>query len=816
MANLMAGPPRKLPPHLPAVLMLGIVSQVGQVLLLRELLMVFHGNELSIGLVLAAWLFWVGIGSRFGAGLVERTGRPLSLLAVSAGVLMAVLPATIFFIRGLRGFFDIAPGAYLSILDMIISCFLLMAPVCLLLGAQFVLLSRVWRESEQAVDTVGAGKTYVGEAAGNMLGGLLFTFLMVRYLNSFQSALLVGLVMVASVAFITWKIGHRPAAPGYTRPALLGLMVLAVAAVPFLEELDRWAHRIQWHFFSPQHELVETYQSRYGNIAAVRLEDQYTFFQSGHLVFSTAGPEAVAPGLEEQEAVEFAHFAMVQHEKPENVLLIGGGLRGVLGEIIKHPVERVDYVELDEVLTEAARPYISPRTLEALDDPRVRLIHTDGRLFVKDAEKKYDLIIIDAPDPTTAVFNRYYTKEFFGEAEEMLKPEGVLMLGTVSTPDLRGTAIANRNTTIYHTLNSVFNRVLPAGDRFMFYFASNEPEQITLDAHALEERFIKRDIVAEAFSARHFHVMLEETQLRRVNRVVRSHGRSSEAHLEGPAVEPLVTPSIAEQEQKEKELPPVEERYFINSDFKPIGYYYTLMFWDQLTRNGRGRTFERLLQVESWWILPFCFIPLLMVLGLRIAPGRVKERTDTSFAVLFTVFTTGFSTMALQIALLFSFQSIYGFIYEMVGLIIAMFMCGLSLGAYFTNRFVKDKANLNRLAAVQLAIAILAGLIAVILPRAAAVQYPAVIFILFSLLTFSAGLINGVDFPLSAACYMALGGGAEKTAGTVYGVELFGACLGAVLASAVVAPVLGITVCCLFAAVANGTAFVVLLLSRRS
>jgi len=796
--------------------MLGIVSQVGQVLLLRELLMVFHGNELSIGLILAAWLFWVGIGSRFGAGLVERAGQPLTLLAASAGILMLALPATILFIRGLRGLFDIAPGAYLSFFDIVISCFLLMAPVCLLLGAQFVLLSRIWRESEQAVDTVGAGKTYVGEAAGNMLGGLLFTFLMVRYLNSFQSALLVGLVMVATVGLITWKIGHRPAAPGYTRPALLGLIVVALAAVPFLGELDRWGHRMQWYFFSPQHELVETYQSRYGNISVVRLEDQYTFFQSGHLIFSTAGPDAVAPGLEEQEAVEFAHFAMVQHEKPQNVLLIGGGLRGVLGEIIKHPVDRVDYVELDEVLTEAALPYISPRSLEALADPRVSLIHTDGRLFVKEAEKKYDLIIVDAPDPTTAVFNRYYTQEFFNEAKKTLNPGGVLMLGTVSTPDLRGTAIANRNTTIYHTLNSIFERVLPAGDRFMFYFASNEPEQISLDALVLEERFIERDIVAEGFSAGHFQVILEETQLRRANWVLRSHGRSSEAHLEGPGIEPLVTVSIAEQEQKERELPPVEERYFINSDFKPIGYYYTLMFWDELTRNGRGRTFERLLRVEPWWILPLCFIPLLMVLGLRTATKKSKARPDTALAVLFTVFTTGFSTMSLQIAMLFSFQSVYGFVYEMVGLIVALFMFGLSLGAFITNRYIRNKANLNRLAAVQLAIALLAGLIAVMLPRAAAVQYSAVIFILFSLLTFSAGLINGVDFPLSAACYMALGGGAEKTAGTVYGVELFGACLGAVLASAVVAPVLGIIACCLFAAVANGTAFVVLLMSRRS
>ncbi len=795
--------------------MLGVISQVGQVLFLRELLMVFHGNELSIGLILAAWLAWVGVGSRLGAALVERIGHPLNLVLISsAGVLLA-LPATIFLIRLLRGFFDLPPGAYLSLADMTVSSFLLMAPACLLLGAQFVFLSRVWRDSDRAKDTSGAGKTYIGEAAGNMCGGLVFTFLMVHYLNSFQSAVLVGLLMLGTALFTNREaVASKRRA---LRPVSVLLLILVPFAFvfPFLSEADQWAYRMQWSYFSPQHELVDTYQSKHGNIAVMKLEEQYSFFQSGHLVFSTAGPGVVVPGLEEQEAVKFAHLAMVQHERPDSVLLIGGGLRGVLSEMIKHPVKKVDYIELDEVLTEAARPYVSRATLEALDDPRVNLVHTDGRLYIKTATEKYDMIIVDAPDPATAVLNRYYTKEFFGEAEALLNAGGVMVIGAVSTPDLRGAAVANRNTSIYHTLNSVFSRVLSAGEHFMFYFASNTPEQISLDPGVLMGRYVERDIDAEGFSPYHFQTMLEESQLRRVNWVVRNHGRSREAHLEGPGAIPLFPPPVSEQELTEKELPPVEKRFFINTDFKPIGYYYTLMFWDELTRTDRSSAFRSLLYIESWWILPLCAVPLLIVIGLRLFARVKKKNTAEGFAVLFTVFTTGLSTMALQIALLFSFQSIYGFVYEMVGLIVAVFMSGLALGAYFTNRYVKNKEEINTLAAVQLSIALLAVLIAVILPRAAAVQAPAVIFMFFSVLTFSAGLINGVDFPLSAACYMALNRSAERTAGTVYGIELFGACAGAALASAVVVPVLGIVACCLLAAVANGTAFVVLLLSGR-
>jgi len=816
-----AGSFKKVPPHIFAVLMLGLGSQVGQVLLLRELLMVFHGNELSIGLILAAWMFWVGIGSNLGAALAGRVGRSLMLLIASAIGVLLTLPATIVLIRILRSFFDLPPGAHLSLIDIGLSCLLVMAPACLLLGAQFVFLSRIWRELEGSEDTSGAGKTYIGEAAGNMLGGVIFTFLLVHYLNAFQVAFLVGFFMLAAAYYTIRKSRSSSSVfPGKKHLAVAVLLLLTVFTAPFLEELDRWSYRLQWRYFTPAHELIEVRQSEHGAISVLGREDQYTFYQSGNLIFSTAGPKAITPAFEEQEAVELAHLVMAQHENPERVLLIGGGLRGLLGEILEHPVEQVDYVELDPVLTETARPYVSKSTIEALNDPRVNLIHADGRLLVKTTDRKYDMVFVDMPDPATAELNRFYTREFFAEAKNILEEDGVLATGVVSTPDLRGTALANRNAAMYHTINSEFDRVLPAGERFMSFFASDDPDQVTLDVNTLEERFIERGIEVEGFSPHHYRVMLEEGQLQRVNWIVRNHGRSAAAHLEGPPAAPISPGTVQEQEAAEQELPPVEERYFINTDFEPIGYYYTLMFFDQITRPQEDFTLGWFLQVQPWWVLPLCLVPLLAVIALRLVPGRVKSRIkdnqkDTSFAVLFSVFTTGFSTMMLQIALIFSFQSVYGFVYETVGLIVAIFMGGLALGSYLTNRYVKYKASLNLLAAMQLIIALLAGLIALALPRAAAVDSPVVIFALFSLLTFSAGLINGIDFPLSLACYKALGIKAEKTAGKVYGFELFGACLGAIIASAVVAPILGIIACCIFAGIVNFTAFVVLLLGRR-
>ncbi len=117
--------------------MLGAVSQIAQVLFLRELLMVFHGNELSIGIVLAAWLAWVGVGSRLGTVLFTRNINPLRFLTLCTAAVLPLLSATIWLIRGLRRFFAVLPGAYLTPTDMALSVFLVLAPVCLLLGIQY-------------------------------------------------------------------------------------------------------------------------------------------------------------------------------------------------------------------------------------------------------------------------------------------------------------------------------------------------------------------------------------------------------------------------------------------------------------------------------------------------------------------------------------------------------------------------------------------------------------------------------------------------------------------------------------------------------
>ena len=56
--------------------LIGFTSVIAQVVLMRELMVAFYGNEISLGLVLACWLLWTALGSGvFGRICAGRESR---------------------------------------------------------------------------------------------------------------------------------------------------------------------------------------------------------------------------------------------------------------------------------------------------------------------------------------------------------------------------------------------------------------------------------------------------------------------------------------------------------------------------------------------------------------------------------------------------------------------------------------------------------------------------------------------------------------------------------------------------------------------
>lgn len=713
-----------------ALAAVGFTSTIAQVVLMRELVATFYGNELLFGLVLAAWLAWVAVGSWGLARLAERRQWGTRTFAAGLALAAALFPTQIALVRDVRALLGVTPGAFVEFGPMVVAVVLILAPLCLLGGFLFTLGARLTVEQDST-----AGRAYVWESAGAVVGGTLFSFLLIRWLDPFQTALLVAAVNL-TVALQLLK----PVTCSLKR-SLICLFLLALAALPLGHHLHTATLRWQWS------DLAFAADSPYGRITIQARDGQRVFYENGMLAFETQGtfPE------------EVAHFPLLMHPDPQSVLLVGGGVAGDLREILKHPVAGVTYVELDPLLIEAAQAHLPPEDAAVLNDPHVTLILSDGRLYVKTARRTFDVVILDLPEPATGALNRFYTQEFFEEVHAVLNPGGVFALGLPSAENYWSPELARRNASVYHTLHRVFPEVIVLPGEHNFFLASDAP--LETDPAVLAGRLTERGIETRWVTPGYIEYI-------------------------------FTTDRFAQVRQELEATTGVR----FNRDLTPICYYYDLVLWLSLFYPNLRRAFESTSLVNLWWVVgPLVLVALLV-------------RWRRGWAVPFAIAGIGLAEMTLEVVILFAFQVLHGYVYAEVSLIVTAFMAGLALGGAASNRLLAVSGrNVRRaLVAVQAAVAAYSGVFPLIISLP--IPAPALVFPLLALL---AGYLTGMAFPLAVAL---MRGSAGRVAGLLYGADLVGGCVGALLAAVLFVPVLGIPQTCVAIALVGLAGLAVLVL----
>ena len=120
------------------------------------------------------------------------------------------------------------------------------------------------------------------------------------------------------------------------------------------------------------------------------------------------------------------HVPMSVHPNIRKVLVIGVGDGGVVKELARYEqIERIDLVEMDEMVAEACRQYL-PENASRLDDERVHIYYENALKFIRRCEDKYDLIIVDSNDPF-GPSEGLFTKEFYGNCYKALKEDGIMV-----------------------------------------------------------------------------------------------------------------------------------------------------------------------------------------------------------------------------------------------------------------------------------------------------------------------------------------------------------------------------------------------------
>lgn len=210
------------------------------------------------------------------------------------------------------------------------------------------------------------------------------------------------------------------------------------------------------------------------------------------------------------------HPALLTHEGPQHVLVIGGGDGGACREILKHSVSNISLVEIDPSVSEIAKEYF-PETASGLFDRRVAVTYMDGAEFIKQSSALYDVIVMDLPDPIGPAAP-LFTLEFQLEAYHRLKPNG-LLLTHAESPDPCPEAFYR----IISTLRAVFPIVRPFRvwipcymDLWGRVIASRQYDPLDLSTSQVAKRIDERQLqlnwlTAEMFPAM-FHMFSKDVQ----------------------------------------------------------------------------------------------------------------------------------------------------------------------------------------------------------------------------------------------------------------------------------------------------------------
>lgn len=259
---------------------------------------------------------------------------------------------------------------------------------------------------------------------GALAASILFPVLFVPRLGLVRTSLVLGVVNALVGLWSTWLLADELRAPGALRGRAGAVLLLLGAG---LAGADRITSMSEEALFADP--IVFARQSAYQRIVVTAGRGSFQLFLDGNLQFSSADEYRYHEAL--------VHPAMAAAARRREVLVLGGGDGLAVREILRHPdVGRVTLVDLDPAMTTLAVDVPLVRRLNggALLDPRVEVVNDDAMAWLAGlpAERRYDVVVVDFPDPNSFSLGKLYTTRFYRLLAAHLAPDGAAAIQSTS------------------------------------------------------------------------------------------------------------------------------------------------------------------------------------------------------------------------------------------------------------------------------------------------------------------------------------------------------------------------------------------------
>lgn len=433
---------------------------------------------LQFSSIIGVYMFAMGIGAHLTRYISDRDALSRFIdIEILVGIVGGVSALLLFVLFG----FSAAP--FRSVL------YGLVLIIGIITGMELPLVMRVLNLREVEFKEV-VSRVLTFDYLGALAVSLLFPLILAPKLGMARSALLFGILNTA-VALLTARLFKRELRR-YQRLRMRGNIVLLVLLL-FFCYANHITNKAEQHYFGDP--VVFSTASPYQRLVITKWHNDTRLFLNGNLQFSSVDEARY------HEALVLP--VMEQNPQASRILILGGGDGLAAREVLKYPqVSQITLVDLDASMTRVFRTSAALRELNqnSLNHPKLRIINADAAQWLQHKQEKFDVVIIDFPDPSNFSLGKLYSVPMYRMVARHLNPHGNLVVQSTSPYFAPNAFWCIVNTLEAAGLKTLpFHVYVPSFGEWGYVMANQTGEFLIPDHYRVPTRYLDAETTREMF-----------------------------------------------------------------------------------------------------------------------------------------------------------------------------------------------------------------------------------------------------------------------------------------------------------------------------
>ncbi len=357
--------------------------------------------------IIGVYLFSMGVGSYFSKFLTKNMLNTFVEIEILVGLIGGLSSVVLFLLfESVQSF-------------QFILYFLVFVTGCLV-GLEIPLLMNILKDKVEFRDLVSNVFTF--DYIGALLASILFPLILVPKLGIMGTSLFFGMINISIAIALCFLLKTELKRLPLLKAKAIFSFLLLLAVFIFSDKILSFSEGKLYG-----ENIIYSNSTQYQRIVLTHNKSDYRLYLNNNLQFSSADEYRYHEAL--------VHPVMSMAKKADNILVLGGGDGLAVREVLKYKnVKRITLVDLDEGMTKLFKTntVLTGFNQNALNNPKVRVYNQDAYIWAKSCQEKFDVVIIDFPDPSNYSLGKLYSLNFYSTLKQILSPDATVVVQTTS------------------------------------------------------------------------------------------------------------------------------------------------------------------------------------------------------------------------------------------------------------------------------------------------------------------------------------------------------------------------------------------------